>query len=81
MTKKPDDEREGQEREPSLEAELRERSIALDRLADEVSSPRKLTQPKGELRVRVVAKDPATGLLVTEEYVVKGPISLCLTTE
>jgi DNA primase len=40
----------------------------------------KLLQSQGELTIASTGKDPATGKLVTEEYRVRGPVMLLLTT-
>jgi DNA primase catalytic core len=40
----------------------------------------KLLQSQGELTIASTGKDPATGLLTTQEYRVEGPVMLCLTT-
>jgi DNA primase catalytic core len=40
----------------------------------------KVLQSQGELTIASTGKDPATGLLVTQEYRVEGPVMLFLTT-
>ena len=40
----------------------------------------KVLQSQGELTIASTGKDPATGMLVTQQYRVEGPVMLCLTT-
>ena len=40
----------------------------------------KLLQSQGELTIATTGKDPATGMLVTQQYRVEGPVMLFLTT-
>jgi hypothetical protein len=40
----------------------------------------KVLQSQGELTIASAGKDPATGMLVTQQYRVEGPVMLCLTT-
>jgi len=40
----------------------------------------KVLQSQGELTIASTGKDPSTGMLVTQQYRVEGPVMLCLTT-
>jgi DNA primase catalytic core len=48
--------------------------------AQRASYALKLLQSEGELSIASTGKDPATGRLVTQEYEVKGPVMILLTT-
>jgi hypothetical protein len=55
-------------------------AIAEEEGASRASYALKLLQSEGEISIASTGKDPATGRLLTHEYVVKGPVMLFLTT-
>jgi DNA primase len=55
-------------------------SVAEGEGAEQASYPLKLLQSEGRLTIASTGKDPATGMLVTHEYVVTGPVATFLTT-
>jgi DNA primase catalytic core len=55
-------------------------AIAEEEGAERASYPLKLLQSEGELSIASTGKDPATGMLVTHTYQVRGPVMIFLTT-
>jgi DNA primase len=55
-------------------------AIAEEEGAEQASYALKLLQSDGEVTIASTGKDPTTGLLVTQEYRVEGPVMLFMTT-
>ena len=55
-------------------------AIAEEEGAEHASYALKLLQSDGEVTIASTGKDPTTGLLVTQEYRVEGPVMLFMTT-
>jgi hypothetical protein len=55
-------------------------AIAEEEGAKRASYPLKLLQSEGRVAMASTGKDPATGMLVTHDYTVEGPVMLFLTT-
>jgi hypothetical protein len=64
------------------ETELQHKVLAVaeEEGADRAAYALKLLQSEGTLSIASTGKDPATGKLVSREYVVEGPVALILTT-
>jgi len=64
------------------ETNLKHKALAIveEEGASRASYALKLLQSEGELTIASTGKDPASGLLVTHEYRVEGPVMLFLTT-
>jgi len=55
-------------------------AISEEEGAEQASYALKLLQSEGQLTIASTGKDPATGMLVTQEYHVEGPVMIILTT-
>ena len=55
-------------------------AIAEEEGAKQASYALKLLQSEGRVTMASTGKDPATGMLVTHDYTVEGPVMLFLTT-
>ena len=55
-------------------------AIAEQQGAERASYPLKLLQSEGVLKIASTGKDPASGQLVTHDYLVEGPVMIFLTT-
>ena len=55
-------------------------SVAEEEGAERAAYALKLLQSEGELRIASTGKDPHSGRLTTQEYLVRGPVAILLTT-